>query len=240
MLVRHCSQNPLTCNFMFGDVRQQPLDAVPKLRHRVCRRRISALESALGCGGAQLGDTARVNRLVVRRIAVIGPVGAGKTTLACRIGVLASLPVTDLDDVFWRSVPVPTDEAWRTIHDGLLQGDGLVIAGDYRATAGTRFAAADTVVWLDLSVARCAFRTVRRKLQGNPAPLLSCLHWILRYPRRGRKETEAALLVSSTVEVHRLRTPQQVQLFLDHFAAGGACTGTCAEPPSTANISGVV
>ena len=145
---------------------------------------------------------------------MIGPVGSGKSTVAGEIAAHLGLPIIDLDEIYWRSGSAPTEEAWRQLHDVLLTGPKWVIAGDYRATARARFTAADTVIWLDLPVALCAMRAIRRHLLGHPAPLSSCLRWIGRYPHVGSKETEAALAATSCVEIHRFRSRRQVTTFL--------------------------
>lgn len=91
----------------------------------------------------------------VRRIAIVGPVAAGKSTLARHLGARLALPVVELDDVRWRSGRRFSDAEWAATHHQLLQPECWIIAGDHRAVAAERFAAADTIVWLDLGRAIC-------------------------------------------------------------------------------------
>lgn len=130
---------------------------------------------------------------MVKRIAIVGPVASGKTTLARRLGPLLGLPVHDLDDSYWRAEQIPTPAEWAAVHRQLIGGDQWIIAGDYRAVAPDRFKAADLVIWLDLPRRTCLVRATLRKLKGNPTPLLECWRWIWRYPACGRRETASAL-----------------------------------------------
>lgn len=126
----------------------------------------------------------------MRRIAVVGPVASGKTTLARLLGARLGLPVVELDDVYWRGGRTFSDAEWRAAHRHLLAPERWIIAGDHREVAGDRFAAADTIVWLDLPRWVCWWRALRRR---SPASRLDCLRWIWRYPAHGRLQTAASL-----------------------------------------------
>ena len=149
------------------------------------------------------------------RVAIVGPVASGKTTLAARLGSILGLPVIDLDDYYWCQSPLPTNEQWAARHSALISGDRWIISGDYRAVANARFDAADTVIWLDLPRSKCIFRVTARKLKGHPTPLIDSWRWIWRYPTHGRPDTKAALANSClTCTIHRLRSPSDVSSFV--------------------------
>jgi hypothetical protein len=142
----------------------------------------------------------------VMRLAIVGPVASGKTTLARSLGPLLDLPVHDLDDYYWRQDTLPTDAEWVAMHRALIAGDRWIIAGDYREEAPERFQRAEAVIWLDLARRTCLVRATRRKLTGNPTPLIDCWRWIWRYPTHGRRETAEALADSSLIcAIVRLR-----------------------------------
>jgi hypothetical protein len=151
----------------------------------------------------------------VDRIAIVGPVASGKTTLARHLGPKLGLPVFDLDDYYWRSRPVPTEEEWAERHRELIGGDQWIISGDYRAVAAARFEAADVVIWLDLPRRTCLRRVTLRKMKGNPSPLLECWRWIWHYPKHGRRETATTLAEPAlTCTLHRLRTSSEMKSLL--------------------------
>ena len=102
------------------------------------------------------------------RIAVIGPVGAGKSTLARELAARTGLPWIHLDDLYWRTGAVPSDHEWVDRHRAVVTEDRWIIDGDYRATAAERFEAADAVIWLDPPRWRCLWRVVKRAARGYP------------------------------------------------------------------------
>lgn len=102
----------------------------------------------------------------MRRVAIIGPGGAGKTTLAVELGRRTGLPVVHLDRLYWRAGWVePPGEDWARDHRQALSGDAWIADGNYGSTMAERLARTDTIVLMDpppaLCVARVARRTVR-------------------------------------------------------------------------------
>jgi adenylate kinase family enzyme len=156
----------------------------------------------------------------MRRIAVIGPVASGKSTLARLLGSRMALPVVDLDEVYFGAHRRCSDDEWRTIHRRLLEPERWIIAGDYRAVAGERFAAADTIVWLDLPTLVCSWRALRRPYRASR---VDCLRWIWRYPTRGRKQTIASLKEhGGAAAMFHLRGRREVHAFLTGISPSSA------------------
>ncbi|WP_158879511.1 DNA topology modulation protein FlaR [Amycolatopsis anabasis] len=137
----------------------------------------------------------------MRRIAVIGCGGAGKSTFSRRLGEILGLPVTHLDRLFWRPGWVPTERAeWRRIQRGLVAADRWILDGNYGGTMDIRLAAADTVILLDFPRRTCLRRALRRTIRGGEqAP--GCperfdpefLRWIWTWPHAGRRRMFAHL-----------------------------------------------
>ena len=125
---------------------------------------------------------------------MVGPGGAGKSTFSRRLGAALDLPVVDLDQAFARSAAADRP----AIVSALILGERWILDGDHLPTQPLRFAAADTVVFLDLSTAVCFWRLVRRALANRGArraqgtaqhPLggrWQTAAWVLRYGSRGR------------------------------------------------------
>jgi adenylate kinase family enzyme len=102
---------------------------------------------------------------VYKRIAIIGCCGAGKSTLAKRLGQKLNLPVIHLDAYYWQSGWQQTNRnEWLAVHQKLIKGDRWIIDGNYGSTMGTRLARADTIVWLDFNRYLCLWRVLKRYL----------------------------------------------------------------------------
>lgn len=149
----------------------------------------------------------------MHRVVILGRGGSGKSTLADELGVLADLPVMHLDDVFWDAglAPMPP-EAWAAAQEELAQRRAWIADGDLGPydVLDVRLRAADTVVLLDFSLARCAWRAVRRSRRRADFWL-----WLWSYRRRWRPRILGAVqAVAPHAEVHILRSPRAVRGFL--------------------------
>jgi hypothetical protein len=120
----------------------------------------------------------------MQRVVVLGPGGSGKSTLARRIGEIAGLPVIELDKIFWQpGLRATPREQWIAMQEELARGERWVMDGDLGPydVVEVRLRASDTVVLLDFSILRCAWRALRRSREGADFWL-----WLLRYRRQSR------------------------------------------------------
>ena len=137
-----------------------------------------------------------------RRIAVIGRGGAGKTTVALRLGRDLGLPVIHLDRLYWGPGWRPVDpHVFGQRQAAAIAGDAWVIDGGYLASAGweARIERADLVVLVEAPLTACLRRILRRSLSrsGRRRPDLpdGCdeafslffLRWTLGWSRRNRE-----------------------------------------------------
>jgi len=166
----------------------------------------------------------------VRRIAVIGSGGAGKSTLARRLGAALGIEVTHLDRLYWRPgwVATPADE-WRAIQRELVARDAWIIDGNYGSTLDLRLAAADTVVFLDLPRLTCVRQVLQRRLRsrlgrdhranlGDAVPdrvTWEFLRWVWAYPRVQRPRVlEKLARYGDGRRVVMLRSRADIERFL--------------------------
>lgn len=175
----------------------------------------------------------------MERVAIIGPGGAGKSTLARQMGELTGLPVIHLDREHWRPgwVATPEDE-WVEHVTELAAGERWIMDGNYGGTLENRFARADTVIYLDFDRFTCIRRVLKRRFQyrdrGRSRPDMAdgCeetvdpkfLWWLWTYPAKRRAET-LGLLAAAHREGKRvviLRDAKQVRAFVSVLASGAA------------------
>ncbi|MEA3032655.1 MAG: hypothetical protein QOH86_671 [Sphingomonadales bacterium] len=157
---------------------------------------------------------------------VIGPPGAGKSTLATAIADHTGLPLVHLDRHHWRPGWVEADKAeWQRQVAALVAAERWVIDGNYSGTLAARLARADTVIWLDFPVWLCLARVFRRAAQyrGKTRPDMAegCpeqINWefllyTVRFPWVGRKRILEKLPAFTGRLVH-LRRPGEAARFL--------------------------
>ena len=135
----------------------------------------------------------------MKRILILGSGGAGKSTLARRIGDRTGLPVVHLDAEYWLAGwREPSKEEWKDTVRKLAAADEWVMDGNFGGTIDLRIPAADTIIFLDLPRWICLWRVLRRRItyHGKSRPDMAdgCrekidrefLEWIWKYPRSSR------------------------------------------------------
>lgn len=107
----------------------------------------------------------------MKRIAIIGPKGSGKTTLAHHLCSIVNVEVIHADAILGQSTETVTTESHsKNRLESYLQQPAWIIEGDGDPTNPNfiyerRFAAADTIIWLDLPHSVCVWRLVKRLFQ---------------------------------------------------------------------------
>jgi hypothetical protein len=153
----------------------------------------------------------------VRRIVIMGRGAAGKSLLAARLGELTGLPVIELDQHFWQPglIATPRDE-WAAAQRRLARRESWIMDGDLGPydVPGVRLAAADTVIFLDFSLPRCAWRATRRAIRRAPERA-DFWRWLVSYRRRGRPAVlQAIATYAGGADIHVLSTPRAVRTCL--------------------------
>lgn len=166
----------------------------------------------------------------MRRVAIIGCGGAGKTTLALELGRILDLPLVHIDLHNWRLSGAP-NETWPTTHRELVARESWVIDGMKPGTLAERLARAETVVFLDLPRRTCLYGVLERRIRfrRDPRPELgrpdrltpAYLAWVWRFARDVRPLILDAL-GSCSGEVVRLRSRREIDAYVDRLRVASA------------------
>ena len=166
----------------------------------------------------------------MKRVAVFGNAGGGKSTLARRLADLTRLPLHVVDMIQFKAggEAVPHDE-YLKIHADLVRRDAWIIDGfGCVASAWERFAAADTLIYVDLPLSIHYRWVTKRLIQGlfaspkgwpDNSPLWSSTLSSYRViPRCHRYLTpryrQLVVDAAASKRVHHLRSPGEIVAFL--------------------------
>jgi adenylate kinase family enzyme len=167
----------------------------------------------------------------MKRVAVFGNAGGGKSTLAKRLADLTRLPLYPLDTIQYRSGggEVPHEEYLKA-HADLLRQDEWIIDG-FGCVASTweRFSQADTLVYVDLPLVT-HYRWVTKRLikglfvtpEGWPegSPMWSStmnsyrVLWLC-HRRLTPRYRQLVADVAASKRVHHVKSPAEMAAFLD-------------------------
>jgi len=170
------------------------------------------------------------NGLAMRKVAVLGNAGGGKSTLARRLAEVTGLSLYPLDTIQFRAGggKVPHEE-YLKIHTNLVSRDQWIIDGyGCVASAWERFAAADTLVYIDLPLVTHYRWVTKRLVKGlfqNPegwpenSPVwtstLDSYRVVWRCHRRlTPRYRQLVADASSSKRVHHLKSPAEMKAFL--------------------------
>jgi nicotinamide riboside kinase len=154
----------------------------------------------------------------MKRVVIIGRGASGKSTLARRLGQITGLPVTEVDKIFWQPglVAMPREQ-WVAMQEKLVARDRWIIEGDlggYDAVE-VRLRCADTIIFLDFSLVRCAWRAIRRSRERA-----DFWRWLVAYRYQSRPILRAAIAKHAPHAVlHVFRSPKALGRFVADVAA---------------------
>ena len=165
----------------------------------------------------------------MRKVAVFGNAGGGKSTLAHRLANLTGLPLYSVDMIQYTAAgEVPRDQ-YLQAHAELLTREAWIIDGfGCRTSAWERFAAADTLVYVDLPlhthfswITKRLFKGMFATPQGWPAgsPMTSSTissYRVLWQCHRHLTPRYRALVAESgsRKRVHHLKSAADIDRFL--------------------------
>jgi adenylate kinase family enzyme len=176
----------------------------------------------------------------MRRIAVMGSPGAGKTRFAVRLGEMTGLPVVHLDRLFWRPGWEPSPLAdYRARHDAAIAEERWIVDGVYSRHFGKRLKRADAIVLFVVPTPLTLFRIAKRvaAMRGRTRPDMgegcperwdwAFMHWVLTWRTRRLPAIREAIRSQGAgavcIEVHSRRGAEAaLKRLADAAARAGA------------------
>ncbi len=164
----------------------------------------------------------------MKKVLVIGAGGAGKSTVARRLGQLLDIEVKHLDKFYWRAGwKEPAKEEWLQTITELTSNDSWIIDGNYGGTLEFRLQHCDTIIFLDMPRLLCIWRIAKRRLlhrnRSRPDMAEGCneklnwefIQWVWNYSRT-RKPKVIKMLheQAQDKQVVWLRSSAEVERFL--------------------------
>jgi adenylate kinase family enzyme len=167
----------------------------------------------------------------MKRVAVFGNTGGGKSTLAKRLAELTRLPLYPVDLLQFKAggEKVPHEEYLKA-HADLLRQEAWIIDGfGCIPSAWERFARADTLVYVDLPLVTHYWRVTKRLVQGHfttpegwpdnspiwPSTMYGYKVAWLCHRRLTPRYRQLVADAAATKRVHHLRSTAEVGALLD-------------------------
>ena len=101
--------------------------------------------------------------MVTRRVLVVGPCGAGKSTLAFALAERWNLPLFHLDKFYWKPGWIESSEEERAERIGeVVSREAWLLEGNYGSTLHLRLPRATRVIYLDYPIPLCLWRIMKR------------------------------------------------------------------------------
>jgi len=163
----------------------------------------------------------------MEKTAIIGPAGAGKTTLAKKLSKKLDIKVYHLDRLFWKS-------GWQSINgptridvmESVIRENQWIIEGMYIDSSVPRLNEADTIIFLDTPIIVCLWRVIwrhykergqfRRDIPEQSVDKLNPrrIYKLLVFPIQDRKKLKQKLRAYKNKKIIRLRSSNEVAGFL--------------------------
>jgi adenylate kinase family enzyme len=169
----------------------------------------------------------------MKRVLIIGSGGAGKSTLARRLGEATGIEVVHLDILHWRPgwKEAPKAEFLEAVEKALKK-DAWIMDGNFGGTMEMRLKACDTVIFLDFPRTVCLYRVIKRRLtyrsRHRPDMSEGCnekidyefLHWVWTFPKHTKAAIEERLKrFENEKNVIRLHSKKEVEEFIKKIKA---------------------
>lgn len=171
----------------------------------------------------------------MKRVIIIGCGGAGKSTLARKMGELTGIPVIHLDQLFWKPGWVErTREEFDPMIQRELEKEAWIMDGNFSRTLPQRIQRCDMVIYLDFSRMSCLLGVLKRVLttygkvrpdmgEGCPERMdFDFMKWVWNYNQNKRESNYRLLNEATHAETVVLKNRRSVRRFLKSLENEGS------------------
>jgi adenylate kinase family enzyme len=171
----------------------------------------------------------------MKKVAIIGCAGAGKSTLALQLHTHLKLPVYHLDKYYWKPQWLQPDfDEFIVAHHEICEQPEWIVDGMYFRTLYHRLHEADTIIFLDMPRSMCLWRVLKRMFFNyGKVTFSSAVHcperfdwtflkWVWNFNKRTRKSLTLLLDdIAREKRVYILRSKKEVQHFIEKLTQKG-------------------
>ncbi|MCM3662969.1 DNA topology modulation protein [Mesobacillus subterraneus] len=174
----------------------------------------------------------------MKKVIIIGSGGAGKSTLARKLGEVIGIKVHHLDALYWKpGWKMTGKDEWEEIVLKIIKEETWIIDGNFGGTMDIRAQAADTVIFLDYSTTRCLYGIIKRRImyhgrtrpdmnEGCPEKLdWQFIKWVAEYKRKKApaiiEKLEQYRLEGK--EIYHFTTPLETEEFIAKLSKKWVC-----------------
>lgn len=170
----------------------------------------------------------------IKRIAIIGNAGSGKSTLTQKLHAITQLPVYYLDQYYWKPGWVRTDpDEYKRVHDAICDKQDWIIDGINLRVMEYRIQKADMVIFLDMPRYLCFWRIFKRTFahygketvsspKGCPErfnwEFIKFLKWVWDFKKKYPPAiAELFKKYTDNKQLYVLKSPEEVDKFVKTF-----------------------
>jgi adenylate kinase family enzyme len=168
----------------------------------------------------------------MKRIAIIGSPGTGKTTFARQFAEQIDVPLIHLDYYYHdKQYNHGTDkEAWRARADSFTEADSWIIDGNFGATMAKRLERADTIFYFNMPTYVALIGIIKRWLTAHRSdrpempddwqekPSFSFFWKVLWFRYRYARSTQQLLAQNTDKTIVTFKNHKQIAIYLENLA----------------------
>lgn len=169
----------------------------------------------------------------MRKVIIIGSGGAGKSTLARKLGKTLGIEVYHLDALYWQpGWEVIGEEEWMGTLSEIVSKDTWIMDGNYGSTMDMRAEASDTIIFLDFPTSICLYGILKRRIKyhqkSRPDMALGCIErldwefikWVASFNRKRAPSLREKIkqYEQQGKQVHHLTARREVNLLLEQVS----------------------